>query len=263
MIDFVRKNSYSINDLLEIVKILRAPDGCPWDREQTHESIRRGFLEESYEVCEAIDTGDARLLQEELGDVLLQIVFHAQIETEAQGFDFEDVCDGICKKLIFRHPHIFSNTQVDGTGQVLENWDELKKKEKGQQTVAQSMDSVARSLPALWRAEKVQGKATKVGFDWPEAVGALDKLSEEIAELRAAMEHNQGVDEELGDVLFSAVNVSRLLGRDPEMTLTAATDKFVRRFTRTEAMADRPLKELSAEEWDKLWEQAKRDLNAD
>lgn len=262
MINFVRKNSYSINDLLEIVDILRAPDGCPWDHEQTHESIRRGFLEESYEVCEAIDNADLPLLQEELGDVLLQIVFHASIEAERDGFTFNDVCDGICKKLIYRHPHVFSDTNVSNTDEVLENWDELKKKEKGQETVCASMNSVARSLPALWRAEKVAKKAMKVGFDWHDALGALDKLSEEIEELKEAIALGNGIEEELGDILFTAVCVSNLVKCDPEEALTKATDKFIGRFSAMEALAQKPLNELTDAEWDELWQHAKQGLSA-
>ena len=261
MIDFVRKNAYGIKDLVEIVAILRMPGGCPWDREQTHATLRRGLLEEAYEVIEAIEEDNPAHLQEELGDVLLQVVFHAQIEQERGAFDLDAVCDTICKKLIFRHPHVFGDTAVDDTAEVLANWDELKKQEKGQQTVSESMEAVARSLPALWRAEKVQGKAAKVGFDWHEPQGALDKLGEELDELKVAMAGGDSaeIQEELGDLLFTAVNLSRKLGVDPEQALTCATDKFQDRFAYAEAQADMSLKELDAAGWDKLWEQAKRE----
>ena len=178
MVDFQYKDSYGVKDLEEIVRLLRAPGGCPWDAEQTHQSIRRNFL--AYEAVEAIDEGSPEHLKEELGDVLLQVVFHALMEQEAGRFDLDAVADGICKKLIFRHPHVFGEVSVSGTGEVLSNWEELKRKEKGQATNTDALEAVARSLPALWRAEKVQKKAKKAGFDWPDVSGALDKLSEEL-----------------------------------------------------------------------------------
>ena len=266
MVDFTGKESYDVNDLVEIVRLLRAPGGCPWDREQTHESLRRNFLEESYEVVEAIDQGSTEHLKEELGDVLLQVVFHAGIETERGGFTLDDVADGICKKLIYRHPHVFGDVTVSGTGEVLSNWEELKRKEKGQATVTDALDAVARSLPALWRAEKVQKKAAKAGFDWPEVSGAADKLSEELSELQAAIEQNTNIEEELGDLLFSVVNVSRCVKVDPEAALSKAGDKFIRRFCVVEQLAlrsGRRMEDMELEELDKLWEQAKHDLKAD
>lgn len=261
MIDFVKKDSYSLNDLEHIVSILRAPGGCPWDGEQTHESLRRGMLEESYEVVEAIDEGSASHLKEELGDVLLQVVFHADIEKDAGRFTLDDVADGICKKLIFRHPHVFGDVSVSGSDEVLVNWEVLKREEKGQETYSDTLRSVARSLPALWRAEKVQKKAKKAGFDWPDASGAMDKLSEELEELKQAVTENSNVAEELGDLLFAAVNVSRFIKADPEETLTAATDKFISRFEKVErlvAQTGQDMAELPLEELDKLWEEAKR-----
>ncbi|MEA4954791.1 MAG: nucleoside triphosphate pyrophosphohydrolase [Pseudoflavonifractor sp.] len=261
MIDFVRKDSYSLNDLEHIVSILRAPGGCPWDGEQTHESLRRGMLEESYEVVEAIDEGDASHLKEELGDVLLQVVFHADIEKDAGRFTLDDVADGICKKLIFRHPHVFGDVSVSGSDEVLVNWEALKREEKGQETYSDTLTSVARSLPALWRAEKVQKKAKKAGFDWPDATGAMDKLSEELEELKQAVAENSNVAEELGDLLFAAVNVSRFVKVDPEETLTAATDKFISRFEKVEHLAvqaGRDMAEMSLDELDTLWNKAKR-----
>lgn len=261
MIDFVKKDSYSLNDLEHIVSILRAPGGCPWDGEQTHESLRRGMLEESCEVVEAIDEGSASHLKEELGDVLLQVVFHADIEKDAGRFTLDDVADGICKKLIFRHPHVFGDVSVSGSDEVLVNWEVLKREEKGQETYSDTLRSVARSLPALWRAEKVQKKAKKAGFDWPDASGAMDKLAEELEELKQAVTENSNVAEELGDLLFAAVNVSRFIKADPEETLTAATDKFISRFEKVERLAaqtGQDMAELPLEELDKLWEEAKR-----
>ena len=260
------KDAYGVKDLEEIVRLLRAPGGCPWDREQTHQSLRRGMLEEAYEVVEAIDQGSPEHLKEELGDVLLQVVFHADIERDAGRFDLDAVADGICKKLIYRHPHVFGDVQVSGTGEVLSNWEELKRREKGQATNTDALEAVARSLPALWRAEKVQKKAAKAGFDWPEVSGALDKLSEELAELRAAVAAGTNVEEELGDLLFSAVNVARFVKTDPEEALSSACDKFIRRFRLVEQAAARSgqaMEDMDLKKLDKLWEQAKQDLKAD
>ena len=168
MINFAYKDHYTVEDLIQIIHLLRSDHGCPWDREQTHESIRRNFLEEAYEAVEAIDERDPEHLKEELGDVLTQVIFHAAIEEEDGRFCLDDVADGTCKKLIGRHPHVFGTKEVTGSDDVLRNWDEIKRQEKGQKTHTSAMDSVARSLPALWRAEKIQNKAKKVGFDWPE-----------------------------------------------------------------------------------------------
>ena len=258
MINFEYKHAYSMADLVEIVRILRAPGGCPWDAEQTHESLRRNFLEEAYEAVEAIDENSPAHLREELGDVLLQVVLHAQIEAETGSFDLDGVADGICKKLIFRHPHVFGDVTVDGTAQVLSNWEDLKREEKGQETHTAALSAVARSLPALWRAEKVQKKAKKAGLDWPDLSGALDKLSEELEELKTAVAQGSNVAEELGDLLFSAVNTARFVKVDPEETLTAATDKFIARFAQVEALAQGPLEDMTPQELDKLWERAKR-----
>ena len=260
MIDFVRKNSYGLKDLENIVSILRSPGGCPWDAEQDHKSLRRALLEESCEVIEAIDEENPAHLQEELGDVLLQVVFHADIEREAGRFDLEAVADGICKKLIFRHPHVFGDVSVHDSEEVLVNWDQLKRQEKSQETYTDTLTAVAKSLPALWRAEKVQKKAKKAGFDWSDASGAVDKLSEELAELRQAMEQGTNIQEELGDLLFSVVNVSRFLKADPEEALNAATEKFISRFAKVEEMAlsqGKDMAQMSLEELDKLWERAK------
>lgn len=260
MVDFQYKDSYDVNDLVEIVRILRSPGGCPWDAEQTHESIRRDFLEESYEVAEAIDEGSTEHLKEELGDVLLQVALHTRMEEEQGTFNLDDVADGVCRKLIYRHPHVFGDVSVSGTGEVLTNWEALKRKEKHQATHTDALNSVARSLPALWRAEKVQKKAKKAGFDWPDVSGAVDKLSEELTEFKAAVAENSNVEEELGDLLFSAVNAARFVKVDPEAALQKATEKFIARFRRVEELAgDRPMEDMTLEELDKLWEQAKHE----
>ena len=261
MIDFVRKPRYDYNDLLEIIRLLRSPEGCPWDKVQTHESIRRGLLEEAYEAAEAIDTRDTDLLKEELGDVLMQVVFHADIEKDAGRFDMDDVCDGVVKKLLFRHPHVFGAAHEDSPESVLVSWDKLKRREKGQKTTADALDAVARSLPGLWRAEKLQKKAADAGFDWPDVQGALDKLDEETAELRQAVAENGDVSGELGDVLFAAVKVGRFCGVDPEEAITLTCEKFIRRFRAMEQTAlaqGRELDTLTLDEMTALWNKAKR-----
>ena len=264
MIDsFQFKENYDINDLVDIVEILRSPEGCPWDREQDHKSIRRDFLEETYEVIEAINKDDRDGLLEELGDVLLQVVFHTQIEREKGSFELSNVADGICKKMIERHPHVFGNVNAETSEQVLENWDVIKKRTKSQKTQTESMLSIPREFPALMRADKVQKKAAKVGFDWDSVDGAFDKVSEELQELKEAVLLGvvDSAREELGDLLFSVVNVSRFIKVDSEEALTGATDKFIDRFSKVEKMANERglnMKETSLEELDKLWDEAKK-----
>ena len=261
MINFVRKPHYGYEDLLEIIRLLRSEDGCPWDKAQTHHSIRRGLLEEAYEAAEAIDNDDPVLLQEELGDVLMQVVFHADIESAAGRFTMDDVCDGVVKKLLFRHPPVFGDGHEDSPESVLVSWDKLKRLEKGQKTVADSMDSVARSLPGLWRAEKLQKKAAAAGFEWPDVQGALAKLEEEVSELRRAVEDGGSVPEELGDVLFAAVKVGRFCACDPEDAVNGTCEKFIHRFRAVEegaAAQGREVSRLSLEEMTALWNEAKR-----
>ena len=184
MVEFQRKDFYSYEDFLEIMRLLRAPGGCPWDREQTHSSIRRNFLEETYEVLDAIDHDDASGMCEELGDVLMQVAFHAQIEAERGRFTMANVVDGVARKLVYRHPHVFGDVQADTSQQVLANWDVLKRREKGQRSTADAVEAVPHTLPALWRAEKIQSKTAKAGFDWTSSLQALDKLE-------AVIQHNQ------------------------------------------------------------------------
>ncbi len=259
MVNFQYKRHYDIQDLRQIMALLRTPEGCPWDREQTHASIRRNMLEEAYEVAEAIDEEDPEHLKEELGDVLLQVVFHAQLAQEEGLFTFDDVADGVAQKMVFRHPHVFGQAHADSCAQALDTWDAQKREEKDQRTATDTLKGVARSLPALIRAEKIQSKAAKAGFDWPEAGPALDKLSEEAEELRRAAGGDGDPEEELGDLLFAAVKAGRFLGLDSEQALTRACDKFIRRFQAVEEGADgRPLESLSLEELEELWSQAKR-----
>ncbi len=255
MIDFESKESYDLADLRKIVKVLRGEGGCPWDGEQTHESLRRALLEESYEVCEAIDEGSTEHLKEELGDVLLQVVFHADIEEDAGRFDLDDVADGIVKKLILRHPHVFGDVHVSGTGEVLENWEEIKRREKRQVTAASSLEAVAKSLPALWRAEKIQDKASKYAPFSASPDAIFNIVSEDVTGLHSA-EEGDYASEELGDLLFSAVAAARLIGADPEDALNAACDRFIHRFGFAEKLvlgSGRRLEDISPEEFDELW----------
>ena len=263
MVDnFEFKSKYDFNDLVNITHILRAPGGCPWDREQTHESIRRDFIEETYEVIEAINKKSSEMLCEELGDILLQVTLHTEMEKEKGTFDIDDVADGVCKKLILRHPHVFGEVKVDGTDEVLTNWDAIKKAEKKQKTQTDSMLSVPREFPALMRADKVQKKAAKVGFDWDDSKGAMDKVLEEFEELKEALASGRQdeINEEFGDLLFAMVNVSRFIHSDSEECLTMATDKFIDRFSKVERMAAEEnidMKTAGIEKLDELWEKAK------
>ncbi len=260
MVNFEKKEKYSLQDLIEILRILRAPGGCPWDRAQTHLSNRRNFLEEAYETAEAFDCDDPALMCEELGDMLMQVLFNIHIEEDAGRFTTDDVTDHICRKLIFRHPHVFGDATADTSEEVLVNWDALKRQEKGQRTTADAMDSVARSLPSLWRADKLQSKAAKAGFEFPDVSGALDKLDEETRELREAVENGTNFTEELGDVLFAAVKVGRFVGVDPEDALNRTCEKFIKRFRYMEqACASRgtEMDMLPLEELTTLWNQAK------
>nr|WP_325183439.1 nucleoside triphosphate pyrophosphohydrolase [uncultured Oscillibacter sp.] len=265
MVDFQSKSRYGWEDFLEIMRLLRAPGGCPWDAEQTHGSIRRNFLEETYEALDAIDRDDAGGMREELGDVLMQVAFHAQIEAERGRFTMDDVVDGVSQKLVYRHPHVFGDVRVEDSREVLVNWDALKRKEKSQTSTADAIEAVPHTLPALWRAEKISSKATKAGFRWDSASGALGKLEEEAGELRRAVEAGgdaslpHGVREELGDLLFIAANLAQLVGVDPEDALHRACDKFDGRFRRMEESADKPLSDCGEAELVELWRSAKED----
>lgn len=265
MVDFHCKGRYDWNDFLEIMRLLRAPGGCPWDAGQTHASIRRNFLEETYEALDALDRDDPEAMCEELGDVLMQAAFHAQIETERGRFTMADVVDGVSKKLVYRHPHVFGDVQVEGSEEVLANWETLKRKEKGQASTADAIEAVPHTLPALWRAEKIAKKATKAGFRWDNPQGALGKLKEEVQELLEAMASGKpadaphGVREELGDMLFIAANLAQLLEVDPEDALHRACDKFDTRFRRMEEALDKPLPDCSGEELAARWKAAKEE----
>ncbi|MGN1195721.1 MAG: nucleoside triphosphate pyrophosphohydrolase [Acutalibacteraceae bacterium] len=267
MVDFEFKDSYNFDDLVEIMKILRSPGGCPWDAEQTHESIKKSFIEETYEAIEAINKKDNELLCEELGDCLLQVVFHAEIEREKGSFDISHVTDGICKKLIERHPHVFVDVSVNGSDDVLSNWDTIKRKSKGQKTQGSAMEKIPKELPALMRAQKIQEKAKKDGFDWDDISGAYDALYGEVEELKQAAESGDFalVQEELGDVLFSSVNIARFLDVDAEEALTISNDKFIKRYLVVEKLAAErsiDMKSTPLDELDKLWKEAKEQLES-
>jgi len=258
------ENPDPIIRLIEIVARLRAPDGCPWDIEQTHESLCPHLLEEAYEVIDAIRQKDDENFCEELGDFLLQVVLHAQIASETGRFNIQQIANGICEKLIRRHPHVFGDEPLGDSAAVLKQWEVIKRAEKGDKHKS-ALDGVASALPALMRAEKIQKKAARTGFDWPDPKGALEKLREEIDELIAAHESGnlEHVQDELGDLLFSAVNVSRKLKCDAELALAAATDKFTRRFQKVEAVLAEQGKtpaESSLEEMDAIWNRVKSEV---
>jgi len=263
VLDFLCKESYDLRDFVALVSYLRSPRGCPWDQVQTHESIRRNFLEETYEACEAIDAGDLVHMREELGDVLMQVLFHTDIEREAGHFDIDDVADAACKKLVYRHPHVFRCDEPDAS-----DWDTMKQRERAQTTTAEAMDSVARSLPALWRCDKIQAKAAKTGFEWPDVHAALDKVDEETRELRAAVASGdtEAIGDELGDLLFAAVKVARFAGIDPEQAAHAACEKFIRRFSAMETAAANDgtaLEQCTLAQMLTLWQQAKQTVSAE
>lgn len=225
-VDYQRKEMYNIEDLIEIMQILRAPGGCPWDAEQNHESIKKNFIEETYEVIEAINKNDKELLKEELGDVLMQVIFHTVMEQEKGVFNFGDVTDGVCKKLIIRHPHVFADVEVSGTDDVLTNWDAIKRQTKSQKTTGEAMASVPRELPALMRSEKLQSKAAKNGADVENVTAYLSLAADGVKDKVS--------EESVGKLLFAAVALARKNNIDPEDALTKIADKFLEDFTKLE-----------------------------
>ena len=258
--EFLSLTRFGYQELAAVMHTLRAPGGCPWDREQTHETLKKTMIEECYEVLDAIDQKDDAALCEELGDVLLQIVFHAEMAAEQRRFNGRDVTTGIVQKLIYRHPHVFGTGRADTPDAVVEKWEQLKKKEKQFSSQTEVLQAVPKNLPALMRAYKLQKKAGQVGFDWNDAREAFMKLPEETEELRQAMETNANVAEEMGDLLFAAVNVCRLLHLEPEEVLTSASEKFLTRFAQMEALAQkrgRSLDSMTLEEQEILWQAVK------
>ena len=319
-----KKSQFDFQDLITVMERLLAPDGCPWDREQTHESLKRYLIEESYEVLDAVDQKNDMQLCEELGDVLLQVVFHAQI---AESFSISDVIAGVCKKMIHRHPHVFSDVTVQNADEVLVNWEEIKRHEKGVTDRTTILKNVPSNLPALMRAYKVQQKAAEAGFDWDDIAPVFDKVQEEIAEVKEALQQAEtetaadndaeaddagsenddaaspdvepdavakdtgakadavtndtgtesdaaagpdvepdAVTDELGDLLFAVVNLARFAKVHPELALTAATEKFIRRFSLMESIItgeNRQLEGMGLDVMDQYWERAKSQLNQD
>ena len=261
MQQILQKKEYDAHDLVTIVELLRLPGGCPWDMEQTHESIRNDLIEETYEVVEAIDNGDPALLREELGDVLLQVAMHARMEEEQGRCTFNDVANDICKKMIHRHPHVFGDVKVENSGQVLANWEVIKSEEKSRETVTDKLRAIPRQYPALMRAAKV-GKKAKM-MDFPSAASVADKVAEELAEVREALAlgDSEKTAEEIGDLLLSVASLARLSGVEPEQALTRATDKFIDRFSAVEQAAlakGKDLADMSDAEKDVLWENTKK-----
>lgn len=236
---YPKKDFYNIDDLLAIMKILRGENGCAWDREQDHQSIRMNVLEEAYEVMEAIDSDNSELLREELGDLLLQVVFHAEMEDEKNSFDFDRVCDGICKKLIYRHPHVFGNIHVENSAEVLKNWDSLKSKSKGEETASERLESVPKLLPALMRGDKVSKRVVNAGLSGITSETAVNNLKKAVEELESSvnLSENDNIEDNLGKVLFACCNLSSILKKDSEKSLTTAINRFIMHFREMEANA--------------------------
>ncbi len=258
----MNKDKYTFDDLVEVMRILRSDRGCPWDREQTHESLKRYLIEETYEVLEAIDKISKDLLCEELGDLLLQVIFHARIAEENNHFDIGDVITGITKKMYSRHTHVFGSDKADTAEDVVNNWEIVKRKEKQLHNYTDGLKSIAKNLPALMRSFKVQQKAAEVGFDWDTVKDAMEKVYEEIDELNEAQQSGNAdkMSEELGDLLFAVVNVSRFLKVHPELALSLTIEKFIKRFEyieKTAVQKGKKMEQMSLEEMDLLWNEAK------
>lgn len=261
--ELLNKKEYGFDDLVAVIKILRAPGGCPWDAEQTHKSIRRDLLEETYELIEGIDKDDAGMLREELGDVLLQVVFHADIAEDEGRFGISEVCSDICKKLIVRHPHVFGDVTVNGTEGVLANWDSIKRETKHQKSDTEVLRSISPAMPALMRADKLGKKARKMGFDFDDSEEAMQKVFEEAKEASEAYASGDKAasEEEFGDLLLAVVNAARLAGVDAEKALYNANEKFLSRFERVESLCNaegKTLSEASREEKEAFWQKSKQ-----
>lgn len=257
------KDKYTIEDLLAIIRRLREPDGCPWDKIQTHQSIKKSLIEETYEAIDALDFGTDHDFANELGDVLLQVAFHSVLAEERNAFNFDDVLKEVCNKLITRHTHVFGNDHAGSVEESLMNWEKQKKKEKKINSYTEVLKEVPSYLPALMRAEKIQKKAKGFGFDWDDINDVYRKVNEEINELVEAKEEGNeaNIREEYGDLLFAVVNLGRFIGADPETALSNASNKFINRFEKMEKAAidkEKDLAEMNLEELDKLWEKAKK-----
>lgn len=257
-------NRYDYEALKGVIRKLRSPEGCPWDREQTHDSLKRYLIEETYETLEAIDTGDPEKIRDELGDVLLQVLLHSEIASEQGQFNMDDVVHGVAAKMIARHRHVFGDAEAATASEVVTLWERIKKEEKGQATHTQSLRDVPPHLPALMRGYKVQHKASKAGFDWDHIDGAWEKVREEMAELEAAAAAGDQAHlaEELGDLLFAVVNVSRFMDIQPELALTGTIEKFIRRFSSVETLAEQSgqkLENMTLAQMDALWDRVKEE----
>lgn len=247
----------NLKEVIKTVEILRSPNGCPWDREQTHSTLRPNMIEEAYEAIDAINNNDMKHLKEELGDVLLQVLLHAQIAKDNNVFDLDDVAQTLNTKLIHRHPHVFSDTKVNSTDEILSNWEKLKKEEKPHRKSV--MDGISKAQSALMAAQKISKKAVKTGFEWPSIESLYECVYSEINEFKEACEkdNKNDMEEEIGDFLFAAVNLARWHKIDAEQALIKANKKFITRFKKMEELATKPLEEYSFEEYDNLWKNAK------
>lgn len=248
----------NLNKLIETVRILRSPEGCEWDRAQTHKTLKPNMLEEAYEAVDAINSDDMDNLKEELGDVLLQVLLHAQIADDEGDFNLDDVAKGLNEKLIHRHPHVFGNVKVNSTQDIVDNWDKLKKEEKTERKSA--MDGISKAQSALMSAQKISKRAVKQGFEWPDEETLYECINSEFEEFKEAKaEHDKAhMEEEFGDILFAVVNLARWNKIDAEQALIGANNKFMARFRKMEELAEKPLEEYSFGEYDKLWKQAKK-----
>lgn len=248
----------NLEALINTIDILRSPNGCAWDREQTHATLKRNILEESYEMVDAINSGDLDNLKEELGDVLLQVVLHSQIAKEENHFDIEDVAKRINEKLIHRHPHVFGDLKEDNPEKIIENWEKIKKQEKTERK--SQMDGISKAQSALMSAQKISQRAVAVGFEWPNYQMLEDTFLSEYQEFKQALLNNdrENMEEELGDILFSAVNLARYNKLDAEQALIKSNEKFMTRFRNMEKLSAKPLNEVSFEEYDELWQKAKK-----
>ncbi len=258
----MKQEKYTFQDLTELMAKLRSEEGCPWDREQTHESLKRYMVEETYEALEAIEAGDDGMIKEELGDVLLQVVFHSQIAYEEGRFDSSDVIDGICRKLIERHTHVFGEDIALDSEAVLKNWDKIKNKSKGLKSHTEKILAIPKTYPALLRSLKIQEKAAKAGFDWDAVDGAIEKTTEEIEEFMKASKsmNKKAIQSEMGDLFFSLVNVCRFMDIEPEITLQETSDRFIRRFAYVEKECEKAgfsMEERTLVELDRYWDKAK------
>ena len=265
MVEWEYKEKYGLEDFIRLIDVLRGPGGCPWDIKQTHESLKHNVVEEAWEVVDAINEGSEAHLREELGDLLMQVIFHASISKEHGGFTLDDISDEAVKKLVHRHPHVFGSVKADTPDEVLTTWDAIKRADRGQQSAASAMDGIPRGLPGLMRSEKIQSKAAKYGFDWPDVSGAMDKLREETAELQEGIDAGdiENIKEEIGDALFSVVNVARFYKLDTEECMHAACEKFIRRFRYLEEGAAREglrLEDMTLGQMERIYQEARHEL---